>query len=516
MSISHAKALAQHSTLRWPCRYLGAALLCTALQLAVVASHAETTLRVGVQALPLTMGNPYRNTFTPNIYTVGAIFDGLTRVDEHGDVQPWLATRWQNTGPLTWVIELRRDVRFSNGKPFNADAVVAVVDFFGTEESVREMVARELNFISAARAIDDYTVELTTSRPAPVLPRYLPIFYIVEPEQWQKLGPTGFSAQPIGTGPFRVDTFKPSRVELSAFEGSWRKPKVDRLEMLAIPDAASRAQAVQSGTIDVAISIGPEEVAAIELSGGRGISYPGASVWSLNFVDKAGSPFKDQRVRQAVNYAVNRPLLTEALLLGAAIPATQPAPQVAFGYNPELPPIPYDPETARKLLRSAGYPNGFKFVLQGTVGSGAADGAGYQVVAQDLARIGVEMEIRQMTVAELIRNVIEGGWEGDAFALNYNHEPGIEVLRPLTNHSCLWHHPWYCDRRIMPTIHAAMSEFDPERSLELRREIMAFYRNEYASLFLYETAYFAGLAPRVRGLKVVHGFIHFESMSLLE
>jgi peptide/nickel transport system substrate-binding protein len=481
-----------------------------------IAAAAGAPLRVGVQGIPLTQGNPYRNTFTPNIYTMGAIFDGLTRIDEQGRVQPWLATGWENTGPLTWVLTLREDVMFSNGVPFNAAAVVAVVDFFHSEQAVVEMVARELNFIASARAIDARTVELTTSRPAPLLPRYLPIFYMVEPGQWARLGATGFAAAPVGTGPFKVDAFKPSKIELSAFTESWRKPRVERLEILAIPDASSRAQAVQSGALDVAISIGPEEVNAVERTGGHGISYPGASVWSLNFVDRPGSPFRDRRVRQAVNYAVNRPLLIKALLNDATVPATQPAPRVSFGYNPDLPAIPYDPDTARRLLAEAGYPNGFKFVLQGTVGSSPADGAGYQVVAQDLARIGIDMEIRQITVAELIRNVIEGGWEGDAFAMNYNHEPGIEVLRPLTNHSCLWRRPWYCDQRIMPTIAAAKVAFDPERALALRREVMAFYRNEYASLFLYESPYFAGLSQRTRNVRVVHGFIHFEDIQLAE
>lgn len=480
------------------------------------AAGAATPLRVGVQGIPLTQGNPYRNTFTPNIYTMGAIFDGLTRIDEQGQVQPWLAVGWENTGPLTWLIELRHNVKFSNGVAFNADAVVAVVNFFNSEQALSEMVARELDFIVGARTIDEHTVELTTSRPAPLLPRYLPIFYMVEPGQWARLGATGFGAQPVGTGPFKVDAFKPSKIELSAFAGSWRKPNVERLEILAIPDASSRAQAIQSGALDVAISIGPEEVIAIERTGGQSISYPGASVWSLNFVDRPNSPFKDQRVRQAVNYAVNRPLLIQALLNDATVPATQPAPRVSFGYNPDLPPIPYDPDTARRLLKEAGYPKGFKFMLQGTVGSSAADSAGYQVVAQDLARIGIKMEIRQITVAELIRNVIEGSWEGEAFALNYNHEPGIEVLRPLTNHSCLWHHPWYCDERIMPTILAAKVEFDPQRSLQLRQEVMAFYRNEYASLFLYESPYFAGLSARTRNVKVVHGFIHFEDIQLKE
>jgi peptide/nickel transport system substrate-binding protein len=491
-------------------------LLLASLVFPGTGAHAVTPLRVGVQAIPATMGNPYRNTFTPNIYTMGATFDGLTRIDEYGQLQPWLATRWENTGPLTWVFHLRKGVRFSNGVSFTAEAVVNAVNYLRSEDAVREMIARELDFIERARVLDEQTVELTTNRPAPFLPRYLSILYMVEPGEWQRLGPAEFSRRPVGTGPFVMNAFKPAKIELTAFEDSWRKPNVERLEILAIPEAVSRTQAVQSGLLDVAIGIGPEEVAAIESSGGAGMSWLAGSLWAINFVDKAGSPFKDRRVRQAVNYAVDRDLIIEALLDGVPVPATQPAPRVALGHNPDLPPIPYEPDTARELLAEAGYADGFKFVLQGTVGTGAADAAVYQVVAQQLAAVGIDMEIHPVTVAKLISNVIQGGWEGEAFGLNYNHEPSVDSIRGLTNHSCLWHHPWYCDVRIMPTIEQALVEFDPQRALALRHEIMAFYRREYASLFLYEYAYFAGTSARVSGVKIVHGFVHFEAMSLDE
>ncbi len=489
-------------------------LLLVALILTIPPAAAETVLRVGVQGIPLTQGNPYRNTGIPNIYSIGATFDGLTRIDEHGAVQPWLATGWHNTGPLSWILQLREDVKFSNGAPFNADAVVAVVDFIQTDAALPEMVARELNFITSARAIDEHTVELTTARPAPYLPRHLPILYIVEPDQWRRLGPVEFSYRPVGTGPFKVDVYKPSKIELSAFKQSWRAPQVDRLEILAIPDTASRAQAVQSGAIDLALSLGPDEVTDIERFGGRGHTRTAASTWSINFVDRSGSPFKDRRVREAVNYAVDRETLTQVLLNGVAAPANQAAPPVCFGYNPDLPPIPYDPAAARRLLAAAGYPDGFKFVVQATTNSTPSAGAILQTIAQYLARVDIEMEVQVITVAELIRNVIEGGWEGEAFGLNYNHEPSVDVIRALNNHSCLWHHPWYCDERIMPTIERAAVEFDPERALQLRHDIMAFYRQEYASLFVYDFVYFAGMSGRVSGFKDVHGFIHFEDIVL--
>ena len=486
--------------------------LLTLAALLSVGVRAETTLRIGLQGLPPTMGNPYRTTGPPNIYTTGATFDGLTRIDEQGEVQPWLATHWENTGPLTWVLQLREGVYFSNGVAFDAGAVVNAIDYLQSEEALREVVARELDFIASARVLSANTVELRTHRPAPLLPRQLTILYMVEPGEWRRLGPVGFSQAPVGTGPFKVNAYKADKIELSAFDGSRRKPRVDRLELLAVPEAASRAQAVQSGIIDVAIAVGPDEVSGIEAFGGTGISYPGASVWAINFVDKPGSPFKDRRVREAINYAVNRDVLTSALLDGVALPANQPAPRICFGYNPELAPIPYDPERAKQLLADAGYPEGFKFVVEGALGGGAADTAMYQVVAQDLARVGIHMEIRTITASELIRKVIEGGWEGDAFGLAYGHEPSVDAIRAFNIHSCLWRHAWYCNEQIMPAIHQARIEFDSQRALELRHQIMAFYRNDYASLFLYDLVYFAGMSARVRGLKVVYGFIDYEHM----
>lgn len=472
----------------------------------------DRVLRVAVQGLPPTLGNPYRRMAIPNIYTIGAIFDGLTRIDANGDVQPWLAVGWENKGPFNWVFHLRDDVSFSNGVPFTASAVVKVVEYLTSDYAIRELVARELNFIDHAVAIDDYTVEFVTNRPVPLLPRSLPLLYMVEPGQWQRLGPVEFSKSPVGTGPFKVESFNPNNIEFSAFRESWRKPKMDRLSIVSILDTASRAQAVQSGAADIALSIGPTEVRAIERAGGYGLTRGGAAVLSINFVELADSPFKDRRVRQAVNYALDRDTLTQTILDGVAKPANQPGPPVCLGYNPDLPPIPFDPQAARALLAEAGYPDGFKFVVQATLGSSASASEVLQVIARDLSKVGVEMEIRGLTVAELIRNVSEGAWEGEAFSLTYNHEPSVDVLRGLNNHSCLWHHPWYCDERIMPTIEQAAIEFDAERALQLRHEVMSFYREEYASLFLYDYVYFTGLAAGVTGFEDVHGFISFENI----
>lgn len=490
--------------------------ICIVSLIAAGSATAQDVLRIGTTALPPTLGNPYRNTGTPHIHTWSATFDGLTRIDRDGTLKPWLATGWEATDDLTWAIKLRDDVTFSNGVPFTADAVLNVFAFFASDAAVREAVAREFSFVRSAVALDPHTVEIKTTVPTPHLPRVLPLLYMVEPSQWRRLGPEGFAREPIGTGPYHPTNFAATKITYDAVPTSWRKPHVPKMEKIAAPEAYARTQAVMAGQMDIAMALGPEEADAIAAAGGRSLSWPTASFWAINFHHGRGTPLDDVRVREALNLAIDRRGLVDALLAGIPELASQPASSETYGYNPDLTPIPYDPDRARALLAQAGYPDGFTFVVQGVIGSGANDAAMYQKVAQDLAAIGVEMEIRTFPVTQLIRSVLEGEWDGDAFGVTYAAEPTVDVLRPMRNHSCLWVHPWFCDKRIMPAINEALVTFDVERGLELRHEVMKFYREQWVSLYLYQIVRFSGTRANVRGFKEVHGFVNYENIHFVD
>ena len=477
---------------------------------------AQDVIRIGTTALPPTQGNPYRNTGTPHIFTWSATFDGLTRIDADGTLHPWLATGWDVEDELTWRITLRNDVVFSNGRPFDAEAVINVVDFFQSDRAVREAVAREFAFISDARAVGPHTVEIITTEPTPHLPRTLPLMHIVEPIEWRRLGVERFAQAPVGTGPYHPVEFGTTRITYDAVPTSWRKPKIARMEMIAAPDAYTRAQAVIADQLDIALGLGPEEVAVIEAAGGRGLDWPTAALWAINFHHGRGNALDDVRVREALNLAINRRQLVDALLNGKPELPTQAATSNAYGYDPSLPPVPYDPDRARALLAEAGYPDGFSFVVQGVIGSGANDAAMYQLVAQDLAAVGVTMEIHTFPVTQLIRSVMEGDWDGDAFGVTFAAEPTIDVLRPMRNHSCLWPHPWYCDEHIMPAINEALTTFDEDRGLQLRHDVMRFYRDEWVALYLYQIVRFAGTRANVRGFSEVHGFVSYEDIHFVD
>jgi peptide/nickel transport system substrate-binding protein len=483
------------------------------------APRAETNLRVGITALPPSLFNPYANTGLPYVYVWSAVFDGLTFIDEQGVVKPWLATSWRNVDPLTWQFDLRRDVMFSDGTPFTANAVVAVTELLTSPAAVKEVVARMMSFLDSARAIDDYTVEIRTKVPTPLLPRFLPQFHIVAPAQLKSLGLEGFARAPIGTGPFMVDRIEANAVTFKAHQTSWRKPTIGRLEFLVNAEASARKLAVLSGRLDIAMNLGPEETAAIVEAGGHEVFWRDAAIWAYHFVGTKDNPFglapfKDIRVREALNIAIDRKTIIKALLADHTVAATQPAPEHTYGFNPQLLPIPYDPAKARRLLTEAGYPQGFKFTMEATVGSSASDTLIHQTVAQYFADVGVQMEVRPISTNQLIRNVVEGGWGGDVFGLYYNQEPTADALRALDTHSCLWHHSWYCNPSTTPLITAAHREFDAGRSVNLRQQIMAAYRNDWAAIYMQQAVRFAGLAPKVSGLKVVNNFILFDQIRM--
>lgn len=491
-------------------------LTCAILFFCLAAADGRTeSLRIAVHELPPGRGYPYRVMTMPALYSLSAIFDGLTRIDKVGAVQPWLAITWVQKNPQTWVLTLRDDVVFHNGRPFTAEAVVHAVTHLTGRAGTGEAVATEMSFLAGATAFDDYTVEIRTNIPVPVLPRYLPVLHMVEPEYWTSVGRDAFALNPIGTGPFAVEDFGNTRITLRAHTESWRPPKLDRVEILAVPDATARVQGLTSGSVDIALALGPDDQDAIEETGGAFLGWRSEMVRTISFVLTEGpSPLDDIRVRQALNLAIDREGIIEGLLGGLTVPASQGATPAAEGYNPDLEPIPYDPDRARALLAEAGYQDGFSITAEAVIGASGSDSAMYQQVSQALSEVGIELVIAPVTLAHLFDHFERGGWHGKAFGMVYTMEPIIDVIRTLRNNSCDRPAPWYCDAGATSMIQDALTEQNLEKRIALKQDLMARYREQAAAIFLWPELRFAGLAPGVSGYNDVHGFISYDTLAI--
>jgi len=468
------------------------------LALAAPAFGAEKVLRIATTAFPPSKGNPFYSTATTSYTFFTALFDSLTMIDDAGVVHPWLALEWTPINETTWHFKLRPNVTFSNGEPFNAFAVKTTVDFLLSPEGNAQTVGRDIEFIASTRVIDELTLEIVTKAPNILLPRYVSGFSVVAPKHFLAVGIDGFAQAPIGTGPFKVDDWGPEKVLLSAYRGSWRAPIIDKIEMLALPEPTTRTQAMETKRVDVATNLNPEDVSILEASGNR-IHRRSPSRILLVALDniKPDSPFKDVRVRQALNHAVNRQAIVDNLLGGLVEPASQPAIPTAIGYVPGLKPYAYDPVKARQLLNDAGYAKGLSFIVEFPSGQLANDTAIVQQIAADLAQVGVKMEIRTITFPQLVKNMTVGGWKGHALMTDFSTAPSLDMMRAFNRHSCRWQAPWYCDPSIQPTLDAAEGSFDIAERTALTQKAIQHYRDTAQGLFLYPALSLDGISSRV-------------------
>lgn len=475
--------------------------------------RAAEVVRIGLSSLPPGNGNPFTSTARTSYYTWRAYLDTLTTLGPGMAPAPSLAVNWKNTAPNTWVVGLRPNTTFSNGEPVNAEAVMATVTYLQSPQGLQESITREVENVKAMRAVDPLTIEFTTHQPDPMFARTMAAWPIVPPAYWAKAGRDGYALAPIGSGPFVVEKWSPTRITLKANPGSWRAPKSKQLEILAMPQVSSRIQALLSNRVDVASEIGPEDIEILEAAGFKYYQRPATSIEVIAFNMVADTPFRDVRVRQAMNYAVDRATIANTLLHGLVPPSSQTTPRSNPEHNPNLQPYPYDPANAKALLKEAGYPNGFSFVFEmssGTTGSHYA--SMIQRVADDLANVGVKMEIRPIPWPQYVRGVLQGEWKSQAFGFEYETMPTGETLRPFRLHSCTWSHPWYCDPNMTPIIAEAKSTFTPQRRLELVHRILKEYRDQAAALILAEPLGLDGVSAKLEGYSQVNGIISYSDL----
>jgi len=222
------------------------------------------------------------------------------------------------------------------------------------------------------------------------------------------------------------------------------------------------------------------------------------------------------RVRQALNYAVDKDSIVAVLLGGTTTPAAQTAARQSFGYDETLQPYPYDPDRARTLLAEAGYRDGFEILATYPFGAMAGDAAFYQQVAADLAKVGVTLTIEGSTFSQHISRIRTGGWPGQAFGMDYNNMPALDALWPMRVHSCLWSAPWHCRQDWVPLIKAAETATTIERRLALTQQLAKLYHDEPTAIFLWEMPGMDGVSARVVNFQSRLNAINFETIDVAD
>ncbi|MDQ7793692.1 MAG: ABC transporter substrate-binding protein [bacterium] len=448
----------------------------------------------------------------PNLGIIHLVTEGLVKLDsETGNVIPHLAERWSvSDDGLVWTIKLRPNVKFHDGTAFDAQAVKFNIDRLLNPDT-KALTRSFWQFIKEVKVVDPLTVDIITHDPFGPFMRqftYAPMA-MNSPTQVTKLGNEDYHTAPVGTGPFKfVEHVRGQHVKVVRNEEYWGgKPPLEGVVTAVMPEAGARIMALETGEVDVAYHVPPRDVQRLEQNPDIQVVYPPSQrIMHVGFNHNHG-PLKDVRVRQALNYAVNKHEINQVILLGRAHVLDSPLPPTAFGYVPTMT-YEFNPQKAKQLLQEAGYPGGFTIKLMYTPGRYLMDTEVVEAVQSYLAAVGVKVEIvsvewavqaaaRRLPLAESTTEMYFLGWgcvtlDGDIGFQSFTtaaFAPGMNTM-------------FYSNEEVDRLFLKGRQSVDPAERLAAYEPMQRLIMEDAPILFLYVEPQIHAVRANARGVEI--------------
>ena len=371
-------------------------------------------------------------------------YDYLTRVDQNPqtgawEVKPGLAESWEVPDPQTVVLKLRKDVKFHDGTDFNAEAVKWNLNRMMTHPKSSAKIATAS--IDSVEVVDPLTVRLKLKSPSPTLFVNLSaeadnVGGMMSPTWAEKAGDQGIATGSVGTGPFKLTEYQPSvSVTYKKFDGYWKMgadgkplPYPDGAVVKTQQDWNAALVALRAGDFDLVNGVAGRDVPTVEADSKLQIQrLPwSATQYMIAFNARPGTRFAGdgmKKVRQAVNYAIDREALAKALGAGIGDPNYYHLVPGQVGFNDKLPKYEYNPDKAKQLLAEAGMPNGFEVTVD--IISRPEDQQNAQAYQQMLEKVGIKMTIRPSERVAWVQKTLAGDFEMGTLLSGVRPDPDL-------------------------------------------------------------------------------------------
>lgn len=382
-------------------KLLPAALICAAVLSPAGAAEAKNEITVAVASTFTTM-DPWNATDTLSQAVAKSFYEGLFKFDREMNVVPSLAESAESSPDgMQHVVHLRRGVKFHDGTTFTAEAVKANFDRITTPGSTLKRFFLFEN-VASLKVLDPYTVRFTLKRPNSAFINRLahPSAVMICPKSLSEKE-VSIAFHPCGTGPFVMKNYNPSDVlRVEKNPNYWRAgyPKLDAITWRPVVENSTRVAMALTGEADYAFPLPSEQVKMVKDKGTLRVDVTPSIMLRFVEMNLTKPVFKDVRVRQALNYAVNKEALVKVAFAGYADVAEGIAP-LSVDYAVKLGPWPYDPQKAKALLKEAGYPNGFEVELWSGYNHTTASKI-IQFLQQQLAQVGIKSNIRALEAGQ--------------------------------------------------------------------------------------------------------------------
>lgn len=511
-------------------------LLAAALAVACGTASAAT-LRVANQGDANSM-DPHSLNESLQLSFTGNIYEPLVGRDKKLALTPALATSWKQTSPTIWRFELRKGVTFHGGEKLTADDVVFSFkraagdgsDMKGYTSSIKEV-----------RKVDDFTIDIETTAPFPILPDVISLVYIMnkawceankaeKPVDRRKGIENAASFRANGTGPFRLKERQPTtRTVLVRNLNHWAKPEgnVDEVIFTPIGNDATRVAALLSGEIDVMEPVPLQDVERLKANASLKVMQgPELRTIFLGMDQKRDellfsnikgkNPFKDVRVRRAFYQAIDIETIRTRVMRGAATPtALMVAPGIK-GFAADLNKRPaFDVEAAKKLMAEAGYPSGFEVGMNCPNDRYVNDGEICQAVAANLARIGVKINLQAESKATYFPKILSRntsfymlGWTPGTYD-SHNALSNL-IATPTEKGQGLFNLGSYSNPKIDELTAKIQGETDEAKRNAMIAEAFKLHADDFAHIPLHQQALAWAMKKNVELVQLPDNFMPFK------
>ncbi|MEW5287925.1 glutathione ABC transporter substrate-binding protein GsiB [Erwinia papayae] len=365
--------------------------------------------------------DPYDANDTLSQAVAKSFYQGLFGFDKDMKVTNVLAEGYDvSKDGLTWTIKLKSGVKFQDGSDFNAEAVKVNLDRASNPDNHLKRY-NLFKSIATTEVVDPSTVKITLKQPFSAFINTLasPAAAMISPTALKKYGKEiGF--HPVGTGPYVLDTWNQTDfVKVKKFDGYWKKgyPKLDTLTWRPVVDNNTRAAMLQTGEANLAFPVPYEQAGLLAKNSKLALDVSPSIMQRYLSINVTQKPFDNVKVREALNYAINRQALVKVAFAGYATPATGVVPQ-AIQYSQSYPAAEYNPAKARQLLKEAGFPNGFTTTLWSSHNHSTAQKV-LQFTQQQLAQVGIKATVTAMDAGQRSAEVEGKGQKESGVRLFY-------------------------------------------------------------------------------------------------
>lgn len=521
--------------------------LATLLSTATGLAQANGSLRIAMTTSDIPLPNGQTDQGAEGMRFMGyTVFEALvtydlSSADKASTLMPGLATDWQvdPVDKTRWTFKLRPGVKFHDGSPFTAQSVVwnfdKILDAKAEQYDPKQagQGRGRIPSVKSYKAINDLTLEITTSEPEALLPYQVAFIVMSSPTQWQAAGKSwdNFLKKPSGTGPWKLDSYVPrERAVLARNADYWNKarvPKLDQLILMPVPDPSARVAALRSGQVDWIEAPPPDAMDSLKSAGFVLTSNVYPHVWPWHFSRIEGSPWNDIRVRKAANLAIDREGM-KSLLGGMMVPAKGMVPPNSPWFGKPAFEVKYDVPAAKALMAQAGFSKEKPLKVKAII---SPSGSGQmqpqlmnELIQQNLAEVGIQVEFDTRDWNALLANWRAGakdpGTKG-ASSTNSSYfslDPFTALIRHLDSNlmppkGTNW--GYYSDKDMDLLFDGVRNSFDPKMQATSIQKAHEKFVNDALFLFVAHDVAPRAMSKKVKGfVQPQNWYLDFSTISM--